>query len=155
MTHKGAVILTEAALQIVTAAAPPILVVDLWDDFVPDFGALDVIKVEPRRWWLLQNNVAPAALATQIADHGTLTPIGGGLKRTSLNGDGWRALLMNGGWFDAENPAFAVGHCVGTLIGHVSVRLHVVSATQCDVYFASSYQMAMEHHWRHALGATP
>lgn len=143
--------MTEAALTITIAPAPAMVSVDLWDEFTPDFGGVTAMRAEPRRWWVIADEAALSPLAAQLADHGSLTPINGGLMRASLIGAGWRETLMLGGWFDAESPSFAIGDCAGTLIGHVSVRIHVVGDTQCNVYFASSYRGAMEHHWQHIL----
>jgi len=136
----------------ITIMPPPAMVsVDLWDEFTPNFGGLTAMRAEPRRWWVIADDDQLEALKVQLADHGSLTLINGGLMRASLIDAGWREALMVGGWFNAEDAAFAVGCCAGTLIGHVSVRMHVVSDTQCDVYFASSYRGAMEHHWQHIM----
>jgi sarcosine oxidase gamma subunit len=151
MILQGAAIVTEAPVKITIAPAPSMVSVDLWDDFVPDFGALTAMRAEPRRWWVIDDDAELGPLKAQLGDHGSLTPVNGGLMRASLIGAGWREALMIGGWFNAEDAAFAVGCCAGTLIGHVSVRLCVVSETQCDVYFASSYRGAIEHHWQHLL----
>ena len=137
----------EEAVSVAIAPAGPVWVVDLWSGAAPAFGKLAAIQVEPRRWWLLAPADAATALAKKLADRGSVTPVGGGLLRATLTGPGWRAKLMEGGWFDAENPAFAIGHTAGTLIGHVPVRLHVVGADQCHAYFAASYDGAMRHHW--------
>jgi sarcosine oxidase gamma subunit len=139
---------TEASLSITISPAPSIFVIDLWDNHAPDLGSLPVIHIEPRRWWLIGATSAAEVLSRQIASHGNLTPIGGGMMRAELRGVGWRDLLMVGGWFDAENTAFTVGCSAATLIHHIPVCLHVREAEVCDVYFAASYREAFERHWR-------
>jgi heterotetrameric sarcosine oxidase gamma subunit len=109
--------------------------------------ALRVIRYEPTVW-LVEGDAS--ALPAILAEDGSLTPIGGGIVRVRLSGEGWRTLLMEGGVFDAENPAFAPGCSAATIIDHVAVRLHVVSDDACDAYVPASYSHGLIHFWEHA-----
>lgn len=108
---------------------------------------LRLIRYEPTVW-LVEGE--PAGLSEILADDGTLTAIGGGIVRVRLSGKGWRTLLMEGGVFDAENPAFAPGCSAATIIEHVNVRLHVVSEDACVAYLPLSFSEAMVHFWNEA-----
>lgn len=110
--------------------------------------ALRLIRVEPCVW-LVEGD--PTALTTILGGDGTITAIGGGIVRIRLSGSGWRSLLMEGGMFDAESSAFAPGCIAATLIDHVAVRLHVISADACDVYVPASFSAGLLHFWRQAL----
>ncbi len=105
---------------------------------------LRLIRYEPTVW-LVEGDIA--GLNAILADDGALTAIGGGLLRVRLSGKGWRALLMEGGVFDAENLAFATGCSAATIIEHVNVRLHVVSEDACDAYVPLSFSKALLHFW--------
>ena len=72
------------------------------------------------------------------------------MVRVRLSGKGWRALLMEGGVFDAENPAFTIGCSAATIIDHVAVRLHVVGEDACDAYVPLSFSKALIHFWDEA-----
>ena len=109
--------------------------------------ALRMIRYEPTVW-LVEGAVD--ALRDVLAEDGALTAIGGGVVRIRLAGVGWRCLLMEGGVFDAENPQFAPGCAATTLIDHVNVRLHVVSADACDAYVPLSFSAGMLHFWQEA-----
>lgn len=109
--------------------------------------ALRMIRMEPTVW-LVEGDVS--ALPDVLADDGALTAIGGGIVRVRLSGPAWRRLLMEGGVFDAENPAFAAGCSAATIIEHVNVRLHVVSDDCCDAYVPSSFSTALLAFWQEA-----
>lgn len=108
---------------------------------------LRLIRYEPTVW-LVEGK--PVGLYEILADDGALTAIGGGIVRVRLSGKGWRTLLMEGGVFDAESPAFAPGCSAATIIEHINVRLHVVSEDACDVYIPLSFSEAMLHFWKEA-----
>lgn len=110
--------------------------------------ALRMIRMEPTVW-LVEGDVA--ALPDVLADDGAVTSIGGGIVRVRLSGPGWRTLLMEGGVFDAENPAFAAGCSAATIIEHVNVRLHVVSEDCCDAYVPLSFSTALLAFWNEAV----
>lgn len=109
--------------------------------------AFRLIRYEPTVW-LVEGE--PIGLADILADDGALTAIGGGIVRVRLSGRGWRTLLMEGGVFDAENPAFAPGCSAATVIDHVAVRLHVVDEITSDAYIPLSFSQAMLHFWKEA-----
>lgn len=109
--------------------------------------ALRLIRYEPTVW-LVDGDAS--ALPGILAEDGALTAIGGGVVRVRLSGKGWRTLLMEGGVFDAENPAFAPGYSAATIIEHVNVRLNVVSEDSCDAYVPLSFSKALLHFWSEA-----
>lgn len=106
-----------------------------------------LIRFEPTVW-LLEGDASlfPAVLG----DDGALTAIGGGITRVQLSGKGWRTLLMEGGVFNAENPAFSAGCSASTIIDHVIVRLHVVSDDVCIAYIPLSFSQGLLHFWKQA-----
>jgi heterotetrameric sarcosine oxidase gamma subunit len=108
---------------------------------------LRLIRYEPTVW-MVQGNAH--ALPAILSDDGALTAIGGGIVRLRLSGKGWRTLLMEGGVFDAENPAFAAGCSAATIIDHVAVRLHVVNEDTCDAYVPLSFSKGLIHFWEQA-----
>lgn len=107
-------------------------------------SVLCLIRYEPTVW-LVEGDAS--ALPVILAEDGALTAIGGGVVRVSLSGKGWRTLLMEGGVFDAENPAFGPGCSAATIIEHVVVRLHVLRNDACDAYIPASYSAALLHFW--------
>ena len=109
--------------------------------------ALRLIRVEPTVW-LVEGDAS--GLGQILGEDGALTAIGGGIVRVRLSGAGWRTLLMEGGMFDAESPAFAPGCSAATIIDHVAVRLHVVSDEVCDAYVPASFSAGLIHFWTQA-----
>jgi heterotetrameric sarcosine oxidase gamma subunit len=140
-------------VTLAVAPAGDVMVLDLWASTSPptDMG-LRLLRVEPRRWWLVDGGDRVIELASRIADTGTLTPIGGGLVRATLSGPGWRALLTVSGCFDTENPGFGVGDVAATIIHHVPVWLAVTGDTECEVFMASSYAPTLIDLWTRAIG---
>ena len=112
--------------------------------------ALRIIRYEPTVW-LVEGDAS--ALSSILANDGALTAIGGGIVRVRLSGKGWRALLMEGGVFNAESPDFYSGCSAATIIDHVAVRLHVVDEATCDVYVPHSYSKSLIHFWETAAPA--
>jgi heterotetrameric sarcosine oxidase gamma subunit len=106
--------------------------------------ALRLIRYQPTVW-LVEGDAS--ALPEILAEDGSLTPIGVGIVRVRLSGEGWRTLLIEGGMFDAENPAFAPGSSAATIIDHVAVRLHVLSNEACDAYVPASFSAGLVHFW--------
>ncbi len=111
--------------------------------------ALRLIRFEPTVW-LAEGDVSH--LPEILGEDGALTGIGGGVVRFRLSGDGWRALLMEAGVFDAETPDFALHCSAATIIDHVAVRLHVVKDDACDVYVPASYSAGLLHFWEMSTG---
>lgn len=111
--------------------------------------ALRLIRFEPTVW-MVEGDIS--ALGDVLADDGALTAISGGVVHMRLSGPGWRTLLMEGGVFDAESPAFAAGCSAATFIDHVNVRLHVVSDDACDAYVPLSFSQGLRHFWKQAAG---
>ncbi len=114
--------------------------------------ALRLIRFEPTVW-LVEGDAL--ALPAVLGEDGAVTAIGGGLVRVRLSGGGWRSLLMEGGVFDAETPAFAPGCSAATIVDQVNVRLHVVSAEVCDAYVPLSYAADMIHFWKTSAKTLP
>jgi heterotetrameric sarcosine oxidase gamma subunit len=111
--------------------------------------ALRLIRYEPTVW-LVEGDAS--ALPAILGEDGSLTPIGGGIVRVRLSGEGWRTLLMESGVFDAESPDFAPGCSAATIIDHIAVRLHVVSEDGCDAYVPASFSAGLVHFWEEAAG---
>jgi heterotetrameric sarcosine oxidase gamma subunit len=111
--------------------------------------ALRLIRYEPTVW-LVEGDAS--ALRNILGEDGALTAIGGGIVRVRISGEGWRTLLMEGGVFDAESPAFAPGCSAATIIDHVNVRLHVGSDNACDAYVPASFNTGLVHFWEAAAG---
>jgi len=109
--------------------------------------ALRLIRFEPTVW-LVEGDAS--ALSAILADDGAVTAISGGIVRIRLSGPGWRTLLMEGGVFDAEDPAFSAGCSAATIIDHVNVRLHVISDDACDAYVPLSFSQGLLHFWKQA-----
>lgn len=109
--------------------------------------ALHVIRFEPMVW-LVDGDAA--GLGDILADDGALTPIDGGVVRVRLSGSAWRALLMEGGVFNAEDPAFTIGCSAATIIDHVNVRLYVDAPDSCIAYVPLSFSEALIHFWEEA-----
>jgi len=107
-----------------------------------------LMRFEPAVW-LVEGDVA--GLAKVLGVDGALTPIGGGIVRVRLSGPGWRRLLMEGGVFDAECPAFAPQCCAATVIDHVNVRLHVEAEDACLAYVPASYANDLIEFWERAV----
>ena len=110
-------------------------------------AAIQLIRFEPTVW-LVEGDVT--GLEPVFGDDGALTAIGGGIVRVAMSGAGWRRLLMEGGVFDAEDPAFGPGCSAATIIDHVNVRLHVTDETQCIAYVPSSYAHDLIEFWNAA-----
>ncbi len=103
-----------------------------------------LIRVEPTVWFV-EGDVG--RLPAILGDDGAVTEIGGGIVRVCLSGPGWRRLLMESGVFDAETTEFGAGHAASTIIDHVNVRLHVVTADRCEAYLPRSFSAALIEFW--------
>lgn len=114
--------------------------------------ALRLIRFEPTVW-LVEGD--PAGLADVLDGDGALTAIGGGIVRVRFSGAGWRSLLMEGGVFDAEAPAFAPGCSAATIFDQVNVRLFVESDDACIAYVPLSYAADLIHFWEVSARTLP
>lgn len=103
--------------------------------------------------WLVGGDVA--ALKAALGDGGALTAVGGGYERVRLSGPAWRSLLMEGGLFDAESPAFGTDSVVTTQIEHVTVTLRVESESACLAYVPASNAADLLHFWQISAGGLP
>ena len=112
---------------------------------------MTLIRFEPTVW-LVEGDVA--ALRPILGDDGALTAIGGGIVRVRIAGAGWRRLLMEGGFFDAESPAFAAGCSAATIIDHVAIRLWVESEYACVAYVSASYAVGLVRFWEEAVASS-
>lgn len=115
-------------------------------------AGLSLIRFEPTVW-LVEGDTA--GLADILDGDGALTAIGGGIVRIRLSGPNWRSLLMEGGVFDAESPAFAPGTSAATIIDQVNLRLYVASEDTCIAYVPLSYAAAMIHFWETSARTLP
>lgn len=152
-------------LSITALAPPPLHALEMWSNpakaaarikqacglALPSMGrsaskgGLRLIRYEPSVW-LVEGDCA--AVAGALGDDGALTAIGGGIVRVEIKGPRWRRLLMEGGVFNAENPAFAPGCSAATVIDHVNVRLLVTAEDSCLAYVPASYAADMIHFWQ-------
>jgi heterotetrameric sarcosine oxidase gamma subunit len=165
MTLRGSVTVTDVTITPLPPA--PLHALEIWSNpatvatrflqtagfALPPMGRADgngatiLIRFEPTVW-LVEGDAS--ALPAILADDGALTAIGGGVARVRLSGAGWRTLLMEGGVFDAENPAFTAGCSAATIIEHVNVRLHVVDDDTCIAYIPLSFSKALLEFWEEA-----
>ena len=146
----------------------PLHVLELWGDPAPAAKRLakalghglptsgraegTVLRLSPTTW-MVAGDVA--ALKAALGDGGALTPVGGGYERLRLSGPKWRSLLMEGGLFDAESPAFGTDSVVTTLIEHVTVTLRVESDAACLAYVPASHAADLLHFWQISAGGLP
>jgi heterotetrameric sarcosine oxidase gamma subunit len=168
MTRPESVIVTEVTITRLPPA--PLHALEIWSNptqvaarfrksvgfDLPAMGsstgtdALRLIRYDPTVW-LVEGDIT--ALPALLGEDGALTAIGGSFVRVELSGLRWRRLLMEGGVFDAESPAFAPGCSAATVIDHVAVRLLVTSADSCLVYVPASYATDMIAFWKSAVQA--
>lgn len=122
-------------------------------DLADDWRAL---RIEPTVWWLAgplaASNDMFARVVGALGDDGGATDLTGGFARIRIAGPDWRTILMFGGVFDAEDPAFGGGSTVGTMLHHMAVRYDVVAADTVDVFVAPSYASDLLHNLRGAVG---
>lgn len=167
MIPPGNAIVTEPT-SIIALPAAPLHVLEIWRNpqevaaraaralgfALPAMGcsassaAITLMRFEPTVW-LAEGDVS--VLADTLGDDGALTAIGGGIVRLRLAGPDWRELLMEGGVFDAQSPAFGPGSTAATVIDHVGVRLYVESESACIAYVPASFAESLHHFWEEAL----
>lgn len=153
MMHKGHATVTDWT----TAPATGLCVLDLWHGAAHVAGGIDlpapgralahgeghVLRVGPRRWWL-----DGADLGALDPAHGALTAIGGGWTRVRVTGPDWRAMLMEGALFDAEDPTFVPGSVATGLFAHAHVVVHVRDAAVIDLFVPATLADHVLGLWR-------
>ncbi len=112
----------------------------------------NVLRLSPTTW-LVEGDVTAPKQA--LGDGGALTPTGGGYDRVRLSGPAWRSLLMEGGLFDAESPAFGIDSVVTTPIDHIAVTLRVESENACLAYVPASHAADLLRFWQLSAGGLP
>jgi len=149
------------------ATGEPLLLLEIWGDQSLVESRLGASLPKPGKalaetgsralWWepqtwLMRAPSDASALAGRLSEasegEGTVTDVSGAFRRIIVHGPEWRSLLMIGGVFDAESPAFGPGCVVGTVIHHMPVRLDVLSPTTVEAYAPPSYVEDLLHHWR-------
>lgn len=130
------------------APARDLIALDLWAGGLPDLGGIRALRVEPRRWWLVDAGAAADAIAATLGDCGALSPFGGGFVVATIRGPGWRDLLSISGFLDTER--LAIGSVSSSIIHHVPVRIAIVDEDGCEVFFAASYATTLDELWRGA-----
>jgi len=107
-------------------------------------NAARVMWWEPKVWLVRGSDTD---FAEVLAEDGATIDVAGAFSRLRITGWAWRELLMIGGVFDAESPAFAPDCIAGTVIHHLPVRLDVIDAQTVDAYTPPSYAAELAHHW--------
>jgi heterotetrameric sarcosine oxidase gamma subunit len=155
------------SLTIATMSPEPLVQIEIWGDrdaverrlgaALPPAGrattlnALRLMWWEPKVWLVRgSGDDLPARLADALGDDGAEFDVTGAFSRLRIAGAAWRDLIMIGGVFDAESPAFAPGSLAGTVIHHLPVRLDVIDAQTVDAYTPPSYAAELLHHWETA-----
>jgi heterotetrameric sarcosine oxidase gamma subunit len=114
------------------------------------------LRVEPTVWWLTGPlealEEALAILEVALGGDGAAVDFTGGFARLEVAGPGWRELLMIGGVFDAEDPAFGPGSTAGTILHHTSVRYDVLDDRRAHILVPPSYAEDILDHLRAAAG---
>jgi heterotetrameric sarcosine oxidase gamma subunit len=116
-------------------------------------GGWRAVRVEPTVWWLsgpLGLEAGLGAVEAALGGDGAAVDLSGGFARLEVAGPGWRELLMIGGVFDAEDPAFGPGSTAGTVLYHAGVRYDVVDDRRVQILVAPSYADDLLAHLRAA-----
>ena len=167
--------MTDARTTVEALAPAALVAVDVWGDFeaaaarlgqalggeMPGLlrstelaGGWRAVRVEPTLWWLagpLDGLAAGlGALEAALGEAGAAVDLSGGVARLEVAGPGWRELLMFGGVFDAEDPAFGPGSTAGTVLYHASVRYDVIDDRRVHILVAPSYARDLLAHLRAA-----
>jgi heterotetrameric sarcosine oxidase gamma subunit len=175
MIPKGRVTVTDAPTTVNALEPAALIAVDVWSDLdaaaarlgealgggIPGLlrsgdlaGGWRAVRVEPTVWWLVGSlaglEAGLGAVEAALADAGAAVDFSGGLVRLEASGPGWRELLMTGGVFDAEDPAFAPDSTAGTVLHHASVRYDVIDEHRVHILVAPSYARDLLHHLRAA-----
>jgi len=147
-------------LEIAVLPSEPLTHIEVWGDVAAverrlgaplpkagqsvTLGASRVMWWEPKVWLV---RGASTDWAEILTEDGAAIDVTGAFSRLRITGPEWRELLMIGGVFDAESPAFAPDCIAGTVIHHLPVRLDVIDAQTVDAYTPPSYAAELAHHW--------
>ncbi len=151
------------SVEITILPSEPLVQVEIWGDLAAFERRLGATMPTARRsttlngsrimWWepkvwLVRGTSTD--FAEVLAEDGAAIDVTGAFSRLRITGQDWRELLMIGGVFDAESPAFARDRIAGTLIHHLPVRLDVIDPETVDAYTPPSYAAELAHHWHAA-----
>jgi heterotetrameric sarcosine oxidase gamma subunit len=117
-------------------------------------GGWRALRVEPTVWWLTGPlaglDATLCAVEAALGEDGAAVDLSGGFARLEVDGPAWRELLMVGGVFDAEDPAFGPDSTAGTILHHVGVRYDVVHDRRVHILAPPSYAHDLLEHLRAA-----
>ncbi len=172
---KGRAIVTDAQTTVEVLEPSGLIAVDLWSNFgaaaarlgealgggLPGpirsaelGGGWRAVRVEPTAWWLVGPLAALQAtleaVEEALGENGAAVDLSGGFARLEVAGAGWREMLMVGGVFDAEDPAFGPGSTAGTVLHHASVRYDVIDDHSVHILVAPSRAHDLLDHLRAA-----
>ncbi len=151
------------SLEIAVLPPEPLTQIEIWGDLaaverrlgasLPRAGRSATLNAARVMWWepkvwLVRGTSAD--LANILDADGAAIDVTGAFSRLRIVGPAWRELMMIGGVFDAESPAFGPDCIAGTVIHHLPVRLDVIDAQTVDAYTPPSYAAELAHHWRAA-----
>ena len=150
-------------IEIVAQPPATLIALTLWDSVAVialDLPAPGYARDGPEGrvlWWepntylvrarSAEGGMAMTRLTQTIGAAGAITDLSGAFSRFRLSGPSWRELLMIGGVFDAEAPAFGPGRVVGTILHHIAVRLDVLEDDTVEAYVPPSYAASLHGHW--------
>jgi heterotetrameric sarcosine oxidase gamma subunit len=149
------------ALEIETLPSESLIQIEVWGDLaaverrlgasLPKAGRSATLNAARVMWWepkvwLVRGTSAD--LATVLDDDGAAIDVTGAFSRLRIAGPAWRELMMVGGVFDAESPAYGPDCIAGTVIHHLPVRLDVIDGQTVDAYTPPSYAAELAHHWK-------
>ena len=86
-------------------------------------------------------------LETLVGSDGSLVEVGAALVGRRVTGSGWRALLMIGGVFDAEDPGFGPGSVARTTMHHCPLLIDVITEDCIHAYVPTSYAAEFFAFW--------
>ena len=117
-------------------------------------GGWRALRVEATVWWLAgplrDLETSLDAVEAALGVDGAAVDLSGGFARLEIAGPAWRELLMTGGVFDAEDPAFGPGSTAGTVLYHAGVRYDVLDERRVHILVAPSYAHDLLDHLRAA-----
>ena len=114
-------------------------------------GDARIAGIEPGQWLVScpQGSVVSAAQIFAGTDT-AIVDVSGSLTGIRIAGAGWRDLLMIGGVFDAEDPAFTSGRVARTVMHHAPLLIDVVGDDAAEAWIPASYAGEVLATWRKA-----